>query len=186
MPVDSGSLQLISKANLNKLKTIFCSWNHCTNLAKDLKLPSLKTFLKWFQNYWKGSEWFGIIRSSISLIKEFQDCSIKFLTRSYKDAKLISMLMICWMEMWKNASKTLMMQLSVVRNGDKYMINLLISSTKPNKESGNSQQILSLHQFKPLCKDAHNWSKFVKDNYNLLSKVMTINFQSSAVLELPK
>ena len=49
-----------------------------------------------------------------------------------------------------------MMQLSVVKNGDKSMINLSTSSTKLNKGSGNSQQTLSLHQFKPSCKDARN------------------------------
>lgn len=186
MPEGSDNLQLTSRANLSKPKTIFCSWNHCMNLAKDLKLLSLKTSLKWFPNSWKGSEWFGIILSSTSLMKEFQDFSTKFPTKSSKDAKPTSMLMICWTEMWKNALKTSMMQSSVVRNGDRSMINLLTSSTKPNKESGNSQRILSLLQFKPLCKDAHNWSKFAKGNYNLLLKAATTNFQSLVAQGLPK
>lgn len=145
-----------SKASQKKQLTTWYFCNLWHSLARSLNNQSLNRFPIYFLKLWKESEWFGNIQSTTTPVKESLLYFIKYPIKLFKDARLKSTSTTCWMETCKIACKISMMPFNVVKNGEKFMTELLKLSTKTPIKSGISVQTLFSHPLKLSSKDAQN------------------------------
>lgn len=186
MPKDLDNLQRISKANHKKPQTTLFSLNPSPNHANSWKNQSQNKSPTCFQKHSKESGWFGSIQNTTIQAKEFPAFCAKFPTKSSRDARPKLTLMICSMEMFKIACRISTMPFSVEKGGDKFMTESLKLSTKNQAKNGILARIQSLLLSKPSFKDALNWSKFVKANFNSPWKEETLLYLSLEDQKLQK